>query len=73
MYQHPLTVRVIRWQVAIQTIIDATLSSTRRPSRSSTTAVEPIQTDESFVLFEAVTNRSDVIDTLTRQIGALAV
>jgi aminoglycoside phosphotransferase family enzyme/predicted kinase len=32
---------------------------------------EPIQTDESFVLFEAVTNCTDVIDTLTHQIGAL--
>jgi predicted kinase len=37
------------------------------------THCEPIQTDESFVLFKAVTNRSDVIDNLTRQIGALTV
>ena len=37
------------------------------------THCEPVQGDESFVLFEAVTNRSDVIDTLTRKIGALTV
>jgi predicted kinase len=34
---------------------------------------EPIQSDESLVVFEALTNRSDVIDTLTHQIGALGV
>jgi aminoglycoside phosphotransferase family enzyme/predicted kinase len=34
---------------------------------------EPIQAEESFVLFEAVTDRSDVVNTLTRQIGALRV
>ena len=34
---------------------------------------EPIQTDEPFILFEAATDRSDVVDTLTRQIGALTV
>ena len=34
---------------------------------------EPIQTDEPFILFEAVTDRSDVVDTLTRQIGVLTV
>jgi len=32
---------------------------------------EPIQPDESFVVFEAMANRSDVLETLTRQIGAL--
>lgn len=32
-----------------------------------------IQAEESFVLFEAVTDRSDVVNTLTRQIGALRV
>ena len=32
---------------------------------------EPIQTDESFTLFEAVANRSDVIETLTRRISTL--
>jgi predicted kinase len=34
---------------------------------------EAIQKDESFILFEAMTSRSDVIETLTRQIGALSV
>jgi predicted kinase len=34
---------------------------------------EPIQPDESLTVFEALTTRSDVVDTLTRQIGALAV
>jgi aminoglycoside phosphotransferase family enzyme/predicted kinase len=32
---------------------------------------EPVQTDESFVLFEAMANRGDVIETLARQIAAL--
>jgi aminoglycoside phosphotransferase family enzyme/predicted kinase len=32
---------------------------------------EPLQTDESFVLFESMTDRSDAVETLTRQIGAL--
>jgi uncharacterized protein len=33
---------------------------------------EPIQAEESFVLFEAVTTRSNVVDTLVRQIRALS-
>jgi predicted kinase len=32
---------------------------------------EPIQPDESLTVFEALTTRSDVVDTVTRQIGAL--
>jgi aminoglycoside phosphotransferase family enzyme/predicted kinase len=32
---------------------------------------EPIQPDESLTVFEVLTTRSDVVDTLTRQIGAL--
>ncbi len=34
---------------------------------------EPLQADESFVLFEAVTHRSDTVETLIRQIGALTI
>jgi uncharacterized protein len=34
---------------------------------------EPVQAEELFVLFEAVTDRSDVVENLTRQIGALTV
>lgn len=34
---------------------------------------EPIRADESLVVFEAPTSRSDVIDTLIHQIGALGV
>lgn len=34
---------------------------------------EPIQSDEALTVFEAFTTRSDVVDTLTRQIGALTV
>jgi aminoglycoside phosphotransferase family enzyme/predicted kinase len=32
---------------------------------------DPIQAEEPFVVFAAVTNQGDVVDTLTRQIGAL--
>jgi uncharacterized protein len=34
---------------------------------------EPVQAEESFLLFEAVTDRNDVVNTLARQIGVLAV
>jgi hypothetical protein len=33
---------------------------------------EPVQAEELFVLFEAVTDRTDAVNTLTRQIAALA-
>jgi len=34
---------------------------------------DPIQAEESFVVFEAMSTRGDIVDTLTRQITALSV
>jgi uncharacterized protein len=37
------------------------------------THCEPVEAQESFVVFEAMTAETDVLETLTRQIGALSV